>query len=57
MSFKRKAAKEFFTNSFIVKNRKRFDNMSEHEKRIDDAKRIDLINEIYYIKKLKTTKK
>jgi hypothetical protein len=31
--------------------------MSEHEKRIDDAKRVDLINEIYYIKKLKTTKK
>jgi ABC-type transport system involved in multi-copper enzyme maturation permease subunit len=57
MLSKRKAAKKFFTNSFTVKNRKRLNNMSEHEKRIDDAKRADLVNEIYYIKKLKTTKK
>jgi hypothetical protein len=57
MSFKRKAENEFFTNSFTIKNRKRLNNMSEHEKRIDDAKRVDLTNEIYYIKKLKTIKK
>jgi hypothetical protein len=57
MSFKQKAAKEFFINSSIIKNRKRLNNMSEHEKRIDDAKRADLVNEIYYIKKLKTIKK
>jgi hypothetical protein len=31
--------------------------MNEHEKRIDDAKRVDLVNEIYHIKKLKTIKK
>jgi hypothetical protein len=53
---KRKAAGEFSTNPSTVKNRKRLNNMSEHEKRIDDAKRADLANEIYYIKKLKTTK-
>jgi hypothetical protein len=57
MSSKQKAENEFFTNSFTIKNRKRLNNMSEHEKRIDDAKRVDLANEIYYIKKLKTIKK
>ncbi len=57
MSFKRKTENEFFTNSFTIKNRERLNNMSEHEKRIDDAKRADLTNEIYYIKKLKTIKK
>jgi MinD superfamily P-loop ATPase len=56
MSSKRKIAKKLFINSFIIKNRKRLQNMNEHERRIDDAKRIDFVNEIYYIKKLKTIK-
>jgi hypothetical protein len=56
MSFKRKIAKKLFINSFIIKNRKRFKNMNEYERRIDDAKKIDIVNEIYYIKKLKTIK-
>ncbi len=57
MSFKRNTENEFFMNSFTIKNRKRLNNMSEHEKRIDDTKRIDLTNEIYYIKNLKTINK
>jgi hypothetical protein len=57
MSFKRKAENEFFTNSDTIKNRKRLNNISKHEKRIDDVKRVDLTNEIYYIKKLKTIQK
>ncbi len=57
MSSKRKAENKFFTNSFTTKNRKRLNNMSEHEKQIDDAKRVDLTNEIHYIKKFKTIKK
>jgi hypothetical protein len=56
MSFKRKTTKKLFINSFIIKNRKRLQNMNEHERRIDDAKKIDFVNEIYYIRKLKTIK-
>jgi hypothetical protein len=56
MSFKRKVVEELFKNSFIVKNRKRLQNISEHEKQIDDVKRVDLTNEIYHIKKLKCIK-
>jgi hypothetical protein len=56
MFFKRKTAKKLFINSFIIKNRKRFENMNEHERRIDNTKKINLVNEIYYIKKLKTIK-
>jgi hypothetical protein len=53
MILKRKTFEEFFINSFIVKNRNKLKNMTKHEKQIDDVKKIDLINEIYYIKKLK----
>jgi hypothetical protein len=53
MFFKRKIIDDLFINSFIVKNRKRLQNMIEYEKQIDDVKKIDLTNEIYYIKKLK----
>jgi hypothetical protein len=56
MFFKRKTAKKLFINSFIIKNRKKFKNMNEHERRINDVKKIDFVNEIYYIKKLKTIK-
>jgi hypothetical protein len=57
MFFKRKIDNEFFINSFTIKNRKRLNQMSEHEKQLDDAKRVDLANEIYHVKKLKTIKK
>jgi hypothetical protein len=57
MSFKRKVVDEFFTNSSTIKNRKRINQMSEHEKQLDDAKRVDLTNEIYHVKKLKIIKK
>jgi hypothetical protein len=53
MSLKREIIDDLFINSFIVKNRKRLQNMIEHEKQIDDIKKIDLANETYYIKKLK----
>ncbi len=56
MSFKRKIVENLFTNSFIMKNRRTFQNMNKHEKQIDDVKKIDLANEIYHIKKLKCIK-
>jgi hypothetical protein len=31
--------------------------MNEHEKQLNDAKKIDLTNEIYHVKKLKIIKK
>jgi hypothetical protein len=57
MSFKRKVADEFSTNFSTIKNRKRINQMSEHEKQLNDAKKVDLANEIYYVKKLKIIKK
>ncbi len=57
MSSKRKVVDEFFINSSTIKNRKRINQMSEHEKQLNDAKRVDLANEIYHVKKLKIIKK
>jgi hypothetical protein len=57
MSSKRKVVDEFFINSSTIKNRKRINQMSEHEKQLNDAKKVDLANEIYHVKKLKTIKK
>jgi hypothetical protein len=57
MSFKRKLVDEFFINSSTIKNRKRLNQMNEHKKQLNNAKRVDLTNEIYHMKKLKTIKK
>jgi hypothetical protein len=57
MFFKRKVVDEFFTNSSTIKNRKRLNQMNEHEKQLNDAKKVDLTNEIYHVRKLKTIKK
>ncbi len=57
MFLKCKIVDEFFINFSTIKNRKRFNQMNKHEKQLNDAKKIDLANEIYYVKKLKTSKK
>jgi hypothetical protein len=57
MFFKRKVDDEFFINFFTIKNRKKLNQMSEHEKQLNNAKKVDLTNEIYHVKKLKTIKK
>ncbi len=54
MFFKRKAFEEFSTNSSTTKNRKRLNQMNDYERQLNDAKKIDLANEIYHVKKLKT---
>jgi hypothetical protein len=55
MSFKPKVVDELSKNSSTMKSRKRLKQMSSHEKQLNDAKKIDLANEIYYVKKLKIT--
>jgi hypothetical protein len=57
MFFKRKIVNEFFINSSTIKNRKKLNQISEHEKQLNDTKKVDLTNEIYHVKKLKTIKK
>jgi uncharacterized membrane protein (DUF106 family) len=52
---KRKTAKNLSINSNIVKNKKRIDRFNNFEKRINDAKKANQMNENYYLKKLKTT--
>ncbi len=54
MFSKRKIAHDISINSFTIKNRRRLNQMSEHEKQMNDAKKVDLANEIYHVKKLKT---
>ncbi len=55
MTRKRKVANDLFNNSRIIKNRKRIEELSEHEKKLNDAKKANYMNEVYYIKKLKIT--
>jgi hypothetical protein len=52
---KRKTAKNLSINSNIVKNKKRIDKFNNFEKRINDAKKANQMNENYYLKKLKVT--
>jgi hypothetical protein len=54
MSLKRKAFNDLSTNSSTIKNRRRLNQINEHEKQLNDAKKANLTNEIYYVKKLKT---
>ncbi len=54
MSSKRKAFNDLSINSSTIKNRRRLNQMSEHEKQLNDAKKANLANEIYHVKKLKT---
>jgi hypothetical protein len=49
---KRKAIDDLSTNRSTVKNRKRLNNMNEFEKKLNDVKRANLVNEIYHLKKL-----
>jgi hypothetical protein len=53
MFSKRKVFDEFFTNSSTMKNRKRLNQMNDYKKQLNDAKKIDLRNEIYHVKKFK----
>jgi hypothetical protein len=50
---KRKIAKNLSINFNIVKNKKRIDRFNNFEKRINDVKNTNQINENYYLKKLK----
>jgi ribosomal 30S subunit maturation factor RimM len=52
---KRKAAKNLSINFNIVKNKKRIDKLNNFEKRINDAKKANQMNENYYLKKLRAT--
>jgi ribosomal 30S subunit maturation factor RimM len=52
---KRKTAKNLSINFNIVKNKKRIDRLNNFEKRINDAKKANQMNENYYLKKLRIT--
>jgi hypothetical protein len=54
MFSKCKVFNDFFINFSTIKNHKKFNQMNEHEKQLNNAKKIDLANEIYNVKKLKT---
>ena len=51
---KRKAKDELSQNTNTLRNRKRIQRMSDYEKSVEKVKRVDLVNEIYYIQKLKS---
>jgi ribosomal 30S subunit maturation factor RimM len=55
MTQKRKASKNLFRNLNTIKNRKRIDKLNDFEKKLNDAKKIDQMNENYYLKKLRAT--
>ncbi len=55
MSQKRKALKHLSINLNIVKNRRRIDKLNDFEKRLNDAKKTNQMNENYYLKKLRAT--
>jgi hypothetical protein len=57
MSFKCKVVDEFFMNFFTIKNRIKINQINKHEKQLNDTKKIDSMNEIYHVKKLKIIKK
>jgi hypothetical protein len=49
---KRKIAKNLSINFNIVKNKKRIDKFNNFEKRFNDVKKINQMNENFYLKKL-----
>ena len=51
---KRKAKNELSQNINTLRNRKRIQRMSEYEQSVKNVKRVDFVNEIYYIQKLKS---
>ncbi len=48
-------SKNLFRNFNIIKNRKRIDKLNDFEKKLNDIKKIDQMNENYYLKKLRAT--
>ncbi len=55
MTQKRKVSKNLFRNFNTIKNKKRIDKLNDFEKKLNNAKKIDQMNENYYLKKLRTT--
>lgn len=50
MTRERKVVNNLFKNSRIIKNRKRIEDLSKHEKQLNDATKANYMNEVYYIK-------
>ncbi len=55
MSEKRKTSENLSINLNIVKNRKRINRLNDFEKKLNDVKKANQMNENYYLKKLRTT--